>query len=77
MTPADAWLPIASAPRDGSNILGRDKRGDIAETWFNAPSSRTREWRWRGPGGQGVWFPKHWQPLPPPPEATDGQEPQA
>lgn len=67
------WRPIASAPRDGSSMLGIDKRGDIAETWFHAPSSRTREWCWRGPGGHGVWFPKYWRHLPPPPsDAGDG-----
>lgn len=60
----DTWLPIESAPRDGTPILG----------WFENPfwPSAPGVLYWIDHNGGG-WThyangkPTHWQPLPPPP----------
>lgn len=67
---AHGWLPIESAPRDGTEILcGRfkdPKYGLMAVDWYRRPED--------GHGFVGFgkfnshhWPATHWQPLPKPP----------
>ena len=68
------WLPIESAPRDGTEILAwsedegryvtswkkfRDGFGAVYTYWVNPDIGET---------GPSKAFPTSWQPLPPPPE---------
>lgn len=74
----NGWLPIESAPRDGTNILVWSPHGEahgkpsiVAVDWhtYNGES----DWR-IGVGEFGPLAlhapPTHWQPLPEPPEAA-------
>ncbi len=61
------WLPIETAPKDYTQVIGIDAKGTIARTWFFAPSSLTQNWLRVGLPGKAVWHPTHWIPLPAPP----------
>jgi len=68
----DAWQPIETAPRDGTEIIGMDAAGFIARTWYFAPSSRTFGWlRMSRRPPYPWWHPSDWRPMPPPPSAAD------
>ena len=68
------WLPISSAPKDGTTILayfpkqtGFWARKDIAPVFWNKQFGH-EDW-----GDVDTWFmvktqPSHWMPLPPPPQ---------
>jgi hypothetical protein len=56
------WMPIASAPKDGTEILGFMHKKRIELIWFFAASSHTQNWL--DTNGEIV-NPTHWQPLPP------------
>lgn len=63
---AEAWQPIATAPRDGTKVLLYPSPyyasiGSVG--WF---AKRAKEWAYEGETGTGC-EPTHWQPLPPPP----------
>lgn len=65
------WLPIDSAPRDGSDILTFDAvlgQYEISGYWVNPP----RYWDGRH-WGDGEYYhqPTHWLPLPPPPKESE------
>lgn len=72
----DEWMPIETAPKDGSTILAfepgyglGDGKGVIATVhWLNADWS---EACWACPLDLGKVFdlPTHWMPLPTPPAA--------
>lgn len=70
--PSNGWLPIETAPRDGSLVVlaGGDLMRPIFAWW-------TARGYWagdqRGPYEAIPYTPAYWQPLPPPP-ATDAQE---
>ena len=57
---ADQWMPIESAPRDGTHILLGRKGEPVCEGFYD-------DW------SDGQWAcaftPTHWRPLPAPPEA--------
>ena len=63
---ANGWLPIETAPMDGTDILG----------WF--PGARCphgmsfdRRWKaWHSIPGRYTCRPTHWQPLPKPPVSS-------
>ncbi len=62
------WLPIESAPKDGTNVLLLNRKGNIAAGLWQQES-----WWLRGGSYPNAFFndhhgPTHWQPLPPPPE---------
>lgn len=71
-----AWMPIETAPKDGTTILlccvGKIPQTgvfDDALGWIDFDSdddSRREEWI----ETRSQWSPTHWQPLPPPPEST-------
>ena len=54
------WMPIETAPKDGTEIIGKDARGRIIKTWFHAPWEN--EWK---TDALGIWSPILWIPLPP------------
>jgi hypothetical protein len=71
------WLPIETAPKDGTRVLLSDGTSVSIGSWGNAFSS----WGWSnesapeptdGPGAiPGYWTepPTHWMPLPDAPNA--------
>lgn len=68
------WLDIATAPKDGTVILGRLS---YAERYTGKLRYHTRKTRWgktshvplygwtfgRGPEDQDIWAPSHWKPV--------------
>ena len=64
------WQPIETAPRDGTEIVGRDfKNGHRAIVIFD-----NNEWSCVSMNGEylGIGFyPTHWMPLPTPPTEED------
>lgn len=68
---APQWLPIESAPRDGSwVVLGRAGHDAVLLAFWHRLHSA---W-WGQGGGDGSWKKwqqaTHWMPLPAPPEAS-------
>jgi len=61
----ECWLPIETAPLDGSRVLltvediGRSHRRRTISAYY-------AEGRWRGDGMTTHWWPVAWQPLPAP-----------
>jgi hypothetical protein len=64
---AQEWMPMESAPKDGTHFLGW--REDIGhyEVWHNKRCAC-----WHGPHGiLSDWYmPTHWKPLDPPPTGS-------
>lgn len=72
VTPPDAWQPIETAPRDGSEILVGDfKETDVEDHCYGVVFWREGKWT-DGLGPAWAWsgefYPTHWMPLPSPPE---------
>lgn len=69
--PLTGWQPIETAPRDGTNVLLVNHKGNMATgMWMNSPFSIG--WWLRGGIGPDAFFNDHfgpaaWQPLPTPP----------
>lgn len=70
------WLPIETAPRDGTLYLTIEgpymwvenhPKGHYAGVW----SWNELRGQWRGHAHADDRFPTHWMPLPPPPEKTE------
>jgi hypothetical protein len=57
------WQPIDAAPMDGTEVLVWDGDHHWLAVW------RCHEDVWWSMG-EGVVFPTHWMPLPPPPNLT-------
>lgn len=61
------WLPISSAPKDGTRIILADC------AWIETGFWNTQLSQWMDDAKQG-WcnanWPTHWQPLPAPPRDT-------
>lgn len=66
-----AWLPIDTAPRDGSDVLVYGRGSYAVAHWDGS------EWRdigdigWAGMAGGDDNQPTHWMPLRPPPQAPN------
>jgi hypothetical protein len=79
----DGWLPIETAPKDGTEILtvGNDSGAVIATKWLSpGPYVRTPRqnyyrdagWYWASwSEAVGPVSPTHWRPLPPPPSQEE------
>ena len=71
-TPAPSgWEPIATAPKDGRNILLADFEISDGEAMASGGWDRKNAqwWSWAGQTASGpVIRPTHWMPLPAPPE---------
>lgn len=72
----DGWLPIETAPKDGTKVLlGRfikgfsDINGHIAIDYWRSRSEHTFE-GW-GRFNAQYWPPTHWMPLPSPPDVSN------
>jgi hypothetical protein len=64
------WLPISTAPKDGTTILVLDEL--YGKPWHYECEWNSVEW-YHGFGD--AWpraMPTHWMPLPPPPLETEG-----
>lgn len=65
------WQPIASAPKDGTEILAFavcDGKPVIDVTWWRQEKDKKGFVRW-GEFNSTYWPATHWMPLPPAPEA--------
>lgn len=77
------WLPIESAPRDGTRVLacclGSDGARTTHEVWWSTPyeSAPLKHGCWRHDGGMAMlsadlndwrFGATHWMPLPEPPK---------
>lgn len=70
----DAWMPIETAPKDGTHILTYRKNHAIVETWYQESILGNPVW-----GGNGWNYaewdsPTHWMPLPALPKEKDKSE---
>jgi len=66
------WRPIEEAPRDGTAIFGCNyEMGHRGMVSFNGHEWEMVNGLTNMPMGIG-FYPTHWQPLPTPPEATNG-----
>lgn len=77
--PQEGWLPIASAPRDGTKILAYCQPRHVETgkpmsfsyinvVWWRGERFKDSEWKWRHSLNDGAAEPTHWMPLPLPPE---------
>ena len=70
---ANGWMPIETAPKDGTQILTFSPHGTVICEWL--PAGYFRE------GDAACWFPivnpTHWQPLPEPPVERSKSKEQA
>ena len=65
------WQPIKTAPRDGTNVLLVNRKGNIATGLWQGRGVMEGWWL-RGGNGPNTFFnehhgPTHWMPLPAPP----------
>lgn len=69
--PTTGWLPIETAPKDGTRVLvwaAPSRRVIIGA--FDGSNRVRAPWRHRAIGGPSIWpRPTHWRPLPTPPTA--------
>jgi hypothetical protein len=69
--PLTGWQPIKTAPKDGTNVLLVNRKGNIASGLWQGEGS-SMGWWLRGGNRPNTFFndhfgPTHWQPLPKPP----------
>lgn len=72
------WRPIDSAPKDGTNVLLVNRRGNMATGLWQG-EGQFAGWWLRGGNGPNVFFndhhgPTHWMPLPDAPDAAMSKE---
>ena len=83
-----AWLPIETAPRDGTWMLlaggqcdfdeeSDNKARPVVGQWSNELNCDETDWHWQFAWYDGGYYgvyehPTHWMPLPTPPEAPNG-----
>ena len=68
----DAWQPIGTAPKDGTEVLLKTSRtGRIANGLWNAVNSEHGFWVWAYIQAE----PNHWMPLPKPPAMQPKAQP--
>ena len=60
----DGWMPIESAPKDGSEILLVSRKGRIANGCWMTANDKVGAWMWP----YVLQEPTHWMPLPQPPK---------
>lgn len=69
---ANGWLPIETAPKDGTHVLGvfdfdfDDVVGEVVY-YPNWVPNQFHDWLWSTPADTFPVSPRHWQPLPKPP----------
>jgi len=59
------WQPIATAPKDGTQVLLFRAGKSMVQGWWNRGGAFHMP-HWSTPSG--LFDPTHWRPLPPPPE---------
>jgi hypothetical protein len=64
------WLPIESAPKDGTPILGywTSQTADIGMCYATTMFGPSKEWTDTNDDGHDWRPPTHWMPLPQPPK---------
>lgn len=72
---SQGWRDIATAPRDGTYILGYRANGEIARCRV-IPRDDCEMWEFGNTSGAYELYPRirptHWRPLPPPPQGREG-----
>ena len=81
-----AWMPIESAPRDGTRVIVANKHGVTTAYWGDAQvwdvpwNDATQNLHWVRWECEDYFYsehlldelePTHWMPLPPPPEGFE------
>ena len=75
------WLPIESAPKDGTKVLGFAPNKLVIDPNFRVVTMWWRKWQDRGgdhwcwqstESGSHIDEPTHWMPLPAPPTPKEG-----
>ena len=79
--PSDPWLPIETAPKDGTEIIMSNGKDVSAGSWFKghdgtydrdgAPNCDEKDACWMDWSGGMLPEPTHWMPLPPAPQPKD------
>jgi len=71
---SQGWRDIATAPRDGTYILGYRSNGDISRCRV-IPRDDCEMWEFGNTSGAYEFYPRirptHWRPLPPPPQGRE------
>jgi hypothetical protein len=70
------WLPIGTAPKDGTKFLASMAGGDMAEVElvsYNEDSSEWRNYAYDPPNIEEDWM-THWMPLPEPPALEEKKD---
>lgn len=62
------WMPIESAPKDGTRILAYEKRLDGDHQYSPYDVVFWDETDWYAPCHIYTTYPTHWMPLPEPPQ---------
>jgi len=71
--PTEAWQPIETAPKDGTDILGWHEIAGTSQTCFSKGEWVCPDWD-EDRYIHCTWSPTHWMPLPTPPTAGGGDE---
>ncbi len=61
------WQPIATAPKDGTEVLGFRGRGAAGQSGQFRAIAKFNGYEWIRIPGSYSWSPTHWMPLPMPP----------
>lgn len=72
---AGEWMPIETAPKDGTPILGWSDEGVAYVCWAYWATECGGCWRFfdTGKGDTYAFYPTHWRPLPAQPQADGGE----
>jgi hypothetical protein len=73
----DGWRPIATAPRDGTEIIYRRRgrwEGAIGRCRWDAGAYGEDEPAWWDVDADQEAYPGHWMPLPTPPAGDEESE---
>ena len=62
------WQPMETAPKDGTIVLGYDRKAKKWNVKFMTYHTTMTGGYWRNEVVTGVFNPTHWMPLPEPPK---------
>lgn len=65
------WQPMETAPKDGTIVLGYDRKAKKWNVKFMTYHTTMTGGYWRNEVVTGVFNPTHWMPLPKPPEEKE------
>lgn len=77
LTAQQEWQDIASAPTDGTAVLGYRGRSTSGVGGAFTHVTRFNGYNWATIPGKYTWGPTHWMPLPPAPVSSLTEGPQS